>query len=82
MEDNPCSFYHNLKYAVNPLWPLDLMDPIRRVISTPCAAPVDPELSFKILAEAANKNFCVLWKYNIILDKAIEAQKDSPLVYG
>jgi len=69
-------------YKVPPIWPLDLLDSIKRVISTPCATPESPEFSFEMSEESAAKNFLVLAKYGMDLGKALDAQKNSPLGYG
>ncbi len=44
--------------------------------------PTPPEFVFKLTEEAAAKNFIILKKYNFDLEKAIDAQKSSPLGYG
>ncbi len=44
--------------------------------------PMPPEFIFDMTEEAAEKNFLVLKKYNFNLDKAMLAQKSSPLGYS
>jgi hypothetical protein len=40
------------------------------------------EFQFKLTKEAAAKNFLTLKKYGLNLEKALEAQKGTPLEYG
>ena len=44
--------------------------------------PKNSEFTFMMDQESAQKNMCVLKKYNYDLKAALAAQKDSPLTYG
>ena len=61
---------------------MDLMKAIKIVLNVHCPCPKDPEFVFRFDGEAAEKNMCVLNKYDTNLERAIQAQNDSPLVYG
>jgi hypothetical protein len=63
-------------------FPAELMNIIRNIREEEIPVPMPPEFAFEMTAEAAEKNFLVLKKYNFDLDKAILAQKSSPLRYG
>ena len=52
------------------------------MVNSPSSEPANPEFSFLLDQESAQKNLCVLKKYNFNLETALDAQKDSPLRYG
>jgi hypothetical protein len=60
----------------------ELIKIIRDIRKEEIPAPMPPEFIFNMTEEAEEKNFLVLKKYNFNLDKAILAQKSSPLGYG
>ena len=78
----PFLFLSSLNCTVPTIWPINLLDAIKRVIDTPCVAPAKPEFAFEMTKEAAEKNFCILAKYGMDLGRALDAQKESPLGYG
>lgn len=57
------------------------MEKIAQVTSLPSRALQQPLFSFELTLEAAQRNYCVLKKFGS-LEKAIQAQGDSPLSYG
>jgi hypothetical protein len=63
-------------------FPAELIKIIRDIRKEEIPAPMPPEFIFNMTEEAEEKNFLVLKKYNFNLDKAILAQKSSPLGYG
>ena len=66
-----------------PWWPPNITkEIIRTILNEPCPKPSSPLFSFKLTEEAANKNFCIMRKFNWCLKSAIEAQQDSPVGYG
>ena len=65
------------KSSLGSAWPVDLVEAVKKVISTPCDRPATPEFSFEMTAEAAQKNWCILSKYKLDNGKALEAQRLS-----
>jgi hypothetical protein len=63
-------------------FPAELIKIIRDIRKEEIPVPTPPEFIFNMTEEAAEKNFLILKKYNFNLDKAILAQKSSPLGYG
>ena len=68
--------------TVERVWPDNLLTAISTAITTPCAPPASPLFHFEMTAEAAQKNFIILRRYNMSLAEAIAAQSDSPVGYG
>ena len=65
------------------IWPSNLIKIIRAIKQIPPGQPSRPEFSFKLLDEAAEKNFLILIrKYGGCLADALAAQKDSAVGYG
>ena len=61
----------------NKVWPTDLLDRIWDVISKPC-----PDFKFDMSMEAAQKNFCILAKHGLDLQRALDSQANLPVSYG
>ena len=64
-----------------------MIDIIKEVVATHCNKPEEPEFKFdtstpEALQESAEKNWIVLAKHGLDLERALEAQQDSPLGYG
>ncbi len=55
---------------------------IREIREEKIPVPTPPKFIFELTTEAAEKNFLTLKKYNFNLEKAILAQRISPLGYG
>jgi hypothetical protein len=68
--------------AIRECWPSNLIEIIKLVIEENQQAPETPEFAFEMSKEAAQRNFCVLSKYEKNLGKALYAQRKSPLGYG
>ena len=64
------------------VWPKNLIERIRSVISTPVPTPQQPEFHFEMTEEAARRNFCILARHRKNLGKAIKRQCNSPIGYG
>jgi hypothetical protein len=64
------------------VWPADLLERIRTVVSRPSREMREPEFTFELTKEAAAKNFLVLRKYCFSLEAALSAQKGTQLEYG
>jgi hypothetical protein len=63
-------------------WPTDLLDHLKAVVVRPSRAMKNPEFRFKLTKECAEWNFPVFKKYGFDLEKALEAQRGTPLEYG
>jgi hypothetical protein len=63
-------------------FPVELIEIINKIREEALPAPAPPEFVFDMTEEAAKKNFMILKKYDFDLEKAINAQKSSPLGYG
>jgi hypothetical protein len=63
-------------------WPNDLIDCIKQVMGSSCTTPSPPKFMFKMTEEATKHNLAVLEKYKFSLERALDAQSDSPLGYG
>ena len=68
--------------ARHDIWPADLLEKVRELVSKPSREMRKPEFEFELTSEAALKNFLVLKKYGLNLEAALEAQKGTPLEYG
>jgi hypothetical protein len=63
------------------VWPKNLIERIRSVISTPVPTPQQSEFHFEMTEEAARRNFCILARHGKNLGKAIKRQCNSPIRY-
>ena len=79
LETNHSSFHY---YTDPPIWSLDLLYAINRVINTPCVTLANPEFSFEMSDEVAGKISCILAKYGMDLSRALDAQKNSSSGHG
>jgi hypothetical protein len=64
------------------VWPADLLERIRTVVSRPSRRMREPEFTFELTKEAAAKNFLVLRKYCFSFEASLSAQKGTQLEYG
>ena len=76
MNIDPPSFLENLS------WPKNLVQLAKEITRLPSSKPTNPEFSFFMDQKSAQKNMCVLKKYDYDLKAALAAQQDSPLTYG
>lgn len=65
-----------------PTWPANLVELVKKAISTPCFKPDKPELQFELTAEAAAKNWLVFKKYSLNVEALFDAQSSTPMRYG
>lgn len=63
-------------------WPIELVSIVTKVDEYECERPQPPLFAFEMSAEAAEGNFCVLAKHGLSLERALEAQRNSPLGCG
>jgi hypothetical protein len=63
-------------------FPVKLIEIMNKIREEAIPAPIPPKFVFDMTEEAAEKNFMILKKYDFDLEKAINAQKSSPLGYG
>ena len=63
-------------------WPNDLINRIKHVMSLSCDTPSPPAFKFEMTKEATMHNLKVLEQHGFSLDKALDAQRDSPLGPG
>ena len=63
-------------------WPRNIVPIIKAIQNTDCPCPSPPLFKFELTKEAAARNFCILTKFNMSIEKALEAQASSPLGYG
>lgn len=91
---NPSHTDHSLKTALEtttsstahqanntPWWPKHVSSIISNIILFD-ERPDPPLFMFELTEEAANKNFCVLKRFEMNLETAIDAQQNSPVGYG
>ena len=62
-------------------WPRNIVPIIKAIQSTDCPCPSPPLFKFELTKEVAARNFCILTKFNMSIEKALEAQASSPLGY-
>ena len=83
MVDNPfLPTFSRKAEATQEFWPSNLIQLVRETVKHPSSQPSDPEFKFTLDREAAVINFEVLKKYELNLEAALDAQKNSPLGYG
>jgi hypothetical protein len=63
-------------------WTPDLIQQIRNAIAIKSPKPDAPLFHFEPSREAAHKNYCLMKRFNYNIEKALEAQQNSPLGYG
>ena len=68
--------------ALTNYWPNELLGTISLIFNVQCPRPPKPEFQFQLNKESADKNFCIMNKYNKDLSKAIDPQFNSSLGYG
>ena len=76
MEIGPPSFLEKL------FWPKKIVQLAKDIIRLPSNKPAKSEFIFLMGQESAQKNMCVLKKYDYDLKAALVAQQDSPLTHG
>lgn len=57
--------------AQKPVWPANLIEVAKQIISLMCETPSMPEFKFELTMAAAKKNYLILGKYNFDLAAAI-----------
>jgi hypothetical protein len=68
--------------STDPVWPINLVQIIRNLTSTMTSKLDATECNFSLTREAAENNAKVLEKYDSDLERAIQAQRGSPVGYG
>ena len=63
-------------------WPNDLISVVAKVLEHSCECPSPPLFTFEMSREAAERNFCILVRHGMSLEKALNSQQHSPLGYG
>jgi hypothetical protein len=67
----------------NEIWPTNLLDTIQAITPPPPQQLTQPEFSFELTSEAAEKNYLMLmWTYMGSLANSLEVQHDSMVGYG
>ena len=65
------------------VWPVGIVDVVRKTLNIPIRKPEKPEFVFDMSMEAAEKNYLLLMqKYGGSLEKALTANRESPLEMG
>jgi hypothetical protein len=63
-------------------WPPNIVKLVKSSLRTDSRPQNAPLFVFKLSQEVAHRNYCLLKKFNMSIEKALGAQSNSPLGYG